>query len=91
MINLIGKPLNIKENIKPEQLFIKDKYLISNNQRKDSIPQEKEFNDLAITGKKGSWTTYIGDFGANKNFQRAAYAYKYFKRLKIIDTVKLAN
>jgi hypothetical protein len=37
MINLIGKPLNIKENIKPEQLFVKDKYLITNNQRKDSI------------------------------------------------------
>jgi len=52
---------------------------------KDSLPQEKEFKDIMIPGVKGSWTTYIGDFGTNKNFGRIAYAFKYFKRLKIID------
>jgi hypothetical protein len=52
---------------------------------KDSIPQEKIFNDLSLPGIKGSWTTVIGDFGINKHYGRMAYAYKYFKRLKIID------
>ena len=58
---------------------------------KDSLPQEKEFKDLAITGIKGSWTTFIGDFGINKSYGRIAYAYKYFKRLRIIDTNSLAD
>jgi hypothetical protein len=190
-INLTGKPVNIKENIKPEQLFVKDNYLITNNQRKDSvfmifempsmkcvaafgikgngpdefgfprivetaedsilfyiyemnnekiykvsikhfypeyfltlskksrsfdekqivfignktayysataskgkliyyfnrdsIPQDKSIKDLAIPGINGSWTTLIGDFGININFGRIAYAYKYFKRFRIID------
>jgi TolB-like 6-blade propeller-like len=189
-INLTGKPVNIKENIKPEQLFVKENYLITNNQRKDSvfmifeipsmkcvaafgergngpnefgfprivetvedsilfyiydnnekvykvsiknlypkyyitlskksrsldekqivfinnktayfsataskskmiyyfnkdsIPQDKSIIDLAIHGIKGSWTTLIGDFGINTNCGRIAYAYKYFKRLRIID------
>jgi hypothetical protein len=189
-INLTGEPLDIKENTNAEQLFIKDKYLITNNQRKDSIfmifelpamkciaafgakgmgpgefnypriiqteedsvlfyiyeyfnekvykvtlkhlkpeyyltlpknrsyddkqiiftssktgyyasagdkgkkvyyfnkdslPQQKIFNDLAIKGVKGSWSTLIGDFGMNVNEGRIAYAYKYFKRLKIVD------
>jgi hypothetical protein len=52
---------------------------------KDSIPQEKLLKVLAIPGKKGSWTTVLGDFGINKYYGRIAYAYKYFKRLKIID------
>lgn len=52
---------------------------------KDSLPQEKTINDLAIPGIKSSWTTVIGDFGINKYYGRLAYAYKYFKRLKIID------
>ncbi len=52
---------------------------------KDSLPQEKEIKDLAIKGMKGSWTTYIGDFGTNRELGRMAYAYKYFKRLRIID------
>ncbi len=198
-INLTGEPLNIKENIKPEQLFVKGNYLVTNNQRndslfmifelpalkciaafgakgngpdefgyprivetaedsilfyifdminekvykvsekrlspeyyfsfpkqnrtfdekqivfidsktayyvsnsakgkmvysfrKDSIPQEKTIKDLAIPGKKGSWTTVIGDFGINPYHGRMAYAYKYFKRLKIIDiqTMKERN
>ncbi len=47
---------------------------------KDSLPQEKEFKNLAIPGIKGSWTTFIGDFGMNKSCGRIAYAYKYFKR-----------
>jgi hypothetical protein len=190
-INQIGEPLNIKENTKPVQLLVKDKYLVTNNQRndsifmifelpdfkciaafgrsgrgpdefgfptivetaedsilfyiyeqtnekvykvtinylkpeyyltlpkqnrsfgdkqivffdnntayysssapkgkmiylfnKDSLPQEKKFKDLAISGIKGSWTTFIGDFGTNKDLGRIVYAYKYFKRLKIID------
>jgi hypothetical protein len=190
-INLTGKPLNIRENIKPEQLFVKGDFLITNNQRKDSvfmifeipsmkcvaafgvrgngpdefgfprivetaedsilfyiyemnnekvykvslkhlypeyyitlskksrsfdekqivfinnktayysstaskgkmiyyfnkdsIPQEKSIEDLTIPGIKGSWTTLIGDFGINSNYGRIAYAYKYFKRLRIID------
>jgi hypothetical protein len=190
-IDLKGEVLNIKENIKPQQLFVKDKYLITNNQRSDSIfmifelpgmkcvasfgvkgngpdefnfpqivettedsvlfyiyemtnekiykvsaarilpeyyltlskanrsfgdkqifftgirtafyasstakgkmiytyntdsiPQERVLCNLSIKGKKGSWTTWIGDFGVNRNEGRAAYAYKYFKRLKIID------
>jgi hypothetical protein len=189
-INLTGKPVNIKENIKPEQLFVKENYLITNNQRKDSvfmifeipsmkcvaafgergngpnefgyprivetaedsilfyiydinekvykvsiknlypeyyitlskksrsfdekqivfinnktayysatasksemiyyfnkdsIPQDKSIIDLAIHGIKGSWATLIGDFGINTNCGRIAYAYKYFKRLRIID------
>ena len=190
-INLVGEPLNIKENIKPEQLLVKGNYLITNNQRKDSIfmifelpemkciasfgikgigpdefgypqivqtaedsilfyifdmmnekvykvpvrhlspeyyfsfpsknrnyddkqivfsdsklayivstvpkgkmilswmkdslPQEKTVKDLSIPGVKGSWTTLIGDFGINFDLDRMAYAYKYFKRLKIID------
>jgi len=190
-IKLTGEPLNIKENIKPEQLFVKDKYLITNNQRndsvfmvfelpamkciaafgikgngpdefgfprivetvedsilfyiyemnnekvykvslkhlypeyyitlskksrsfdekqivfisnktayyaataskgkiiysfyKDSLPQDKSIKDLKIPGVKGSWTTLIGDFGINSNYGRIAYAYKYFKRLMILD------
>ncbi len=56
---------------------------------KDSIPQEKKIRDLAISGMKGSWTTYIGDFGINKKSDRIAYAYKYFKRLKIIDILTM--
>ncbi len=190
-INLTGQPLYLKENIKPEQLFVKGKYLVTNNQRndsvfmiftlpdlkciaafgikgrgpnefsfprivetfedsilfyiyeqtnekiykvsinhikpeyyltlpkqnrsfgdkqlvffdnnttyysastskgkmiyyfnKDSLPQEKQIKNLAITGIKGSWTTFIGDFGTNKTLGRIAYAYKYYKRLKIID------
>jgi hypothetical protein len=51
----------------------------------DSLSPETMFNDLAIPGLKGSWTTYIGDFGVNTFHNRMAYAYKYFKRLKIID------
>ncbi|TAL65453.1 MAG: hypothetical protein EPN88_09575 [Bacteroidetes bacterium] len=198
-INLTGEPLNIKENIKPEQLFVKGKYLVTNNQRKDSVfmifelpslrcvaafgvkgngpgefgfpgivetaedsilfyiyeitnekvykvsrkhlnpeyyltlpkqnrsfddkqiafidsktayysasavkgkmiysynkdslPQEKGIKDLSIPDKKGSWTTLIGDFGINSNHGRIAYAYKYFKRLKIVDiqTMKERN
>lgn len=190
-INLTGEPLNIKENIKLEQLFVKGNYLITNNQRRDSvfmvfeipslkcitafgvkgngpdefgfprivetaedsilfyiyeplnekvykvamnhlkpeyyltlpkqtrsyddkqivfvnsrtayfsssaakgkmiysysrdsIPQAKAYRDLAIPGIKGSWTTLIGDFGISNKFGRITYAYKYFKRLRIID------
>jgi hypothetical protein len=190
-INLTGKPVNIKENIKPEQLFVKGNYLITNNQRKDSVfmifeipsmkcvaafgikgngpdefgfpriaetaedsilfyiyemnnekvykvslihlypeyyltlskknrsfdekqivfidnktayycataskgkmiyyfnkdslPQDRSIKDLTIPGIKGSWTTLIGDFGINTDYRRIAYAYKYFKRLMIID------
>jgi len=193
--DLTGFPLNIKENIKPEQLFVKGKYLITNNQRKDSVfmvfelpsmkcvaafgvkgngpdefgfprivetsedsilfyiyemnnekvykvplnklypeyyltlpkknrsfdskqitfidsksafyaatalkgkmiyyfnqdslPQDKSFIDLSIPGIKGSWTTLIGDFGINNGSGRIVYAYKYFKRLKIIDIQSL--
>jgi len=58
---------------------------------KDSLPQEKEFKNLAIPGIKGSWTTFIGDFGINKSNGRIAYAYKYFKRLRIIDINSLAD
>jgi hypothetical protein len=199
IINLTGEPLKIKENTKPEQLLLKDKYLITNNQRndsvfmifelpdfkciaafgvkgkgpgefsfprivetdedsvlfyiyelinekvfkvtlkhlkpeyyltlpkqnrsfadkqivfinnatayyssstakgkeiyfynRDSIPQAKTYKDLAIPGIKGSWTTLIGDFGINTKSGRIAYAYKYFKRIKIIDlqTIKERN
>ncbi len=190
-INLSGKPVSIRENIKPEQLFVKGNFLITNNQRqdsifmifeipsmkcvaafgvkgngpdefgfprivetaedsilfyiyemnnekvykvshthlypeyyitlskksrsfdekqivfidnktayfsatalkgkmiyyfsKDSLPQDKSIEDLAIPGIKGSWTTLIGDFGINNDAGRIAYAYKYFKRLRIID------
>ena len=190
-INLTGKPVSIRENIKPEQLFVKGNFLITNNQRKDSVfmifeipsmkcvaafgvkgngpdefgfprivetaedsilfyiyemnnekvykvsvkhlypeyyitlskksrsfdekqlvfidnktayysatalkgkmiyyfnkdslPQDKSIRDLAIPGIKGSWTTLIGDFGINNDVGRIAYAYKYFKRLRIID------
>lgn len=190
-IDLIGEPVNVPEKIKPEQLFVKNNYLITQNQRKDSLfmifrypemecvtafgvngrgpdefqfprlietmedsilcyiyemftdklykvplrtlkpeyyltlpkqdrslgdkmsvfitsrmayypmstpkgksvftfnadsmPQEKLFLDLRIPGLKGSWTTYIGDFGVNAIRDRMAYAYKYFKRLKIVD------
>lgn len=36
-MELIGTPLNIKENIRLTQLLVKDKYLITNNIREDSI------------------------------------------------------
>jgi hypothetical protein len=52
---------------------------------KDSVPQANVYKDLAIPGIKGSWTTLIGDLGVNVVNGRIAYAYKYFKRLKIID------
>jgi hypothetical protein len=58
---------------------------------KDSLPQEKEFKNLSISGIKGSWTTYTGDFGTNKSLGRIAYAYKYFKRLRIIDIQSLTE
>lgn len=48
---------------------------------KDSLPQEKQIKNLAIIGIKGSWTTYIGDFGTNKTLGRLAYAYKYYSLL----------
>ena len=51
----------------------------------DSLPNEKSMADLAIPRLKGSWTTYTGDFGTNFACGRIAYAYKYFKRLRIID------
>lgn len=51
----------------------------------DSLPQEKIYKDLAIPGIKCSWTTVTGDFGISKYYGRIAYAYKYFKRIKIID------
>ncbi len=51
----------------------------------DSVPQERLFHELAIKGLKGSWTTYIGDFGINIDQNRIAYAYKYFRRLRMID------
>jgi hypothetical protein len=56
---------------------------------KDSLPREKAITDLAIPGIKGSWTTFIGDFGINKYYNRIAYAYKYYKRLRIIDITSL--
>jgi len=56
---------------------------------KDSLPQEKAIIDLAIPGIKGSWTTFIGDFGINNYYNRIAYAYKYYKRLRIIDITSL--
>jgi hypothetical protein len=56
---------------------------------KDSLPQERQIKDLAISGIRGSWTTYIGDLGINKNFGRIAYAYKSFKRLRIIDLLTM--
>ena len=58
---------------------------------KDSFPREKEFKNLAIPGIKGSWTTFIGDFGMNISYGRIAYAYKYFKRLRIIDIKSMAD
>ena len=36
-IDLIGEPVNVPEKIKPEQLFVKNNYLITQNQRKDSL------------------------------------------------------
>ena len=56
---------------------------------KDSLPQVRKFKDLSISGINGSWTTFIGDFGINKSLGRIAYAYKYFKRLSIIDMKNL--
>jgi hypothetical protein len=60
---------------------------------KDSLPQEKIVKDLAIPEFKGSWQSVIGDFGINMHYGRIVYAYKYFKRLKIIDeqTLKERN
>jgi len=60
---------------------------------KDSLPQEKVIKDLVLPGIKVSSTTVIGDFGINKQFNRMVFAYKYFKRLKIIDfqTMKERN
>jgi hypothetical protein len=52
---------------------------------KDSLPQGKVIKDLTLPGIKTSWTTVIGDFGMNKRFGRMVFAYKYYKRLKIID------
>ena len=52
---------------------------------KDSLPLKMKYKDLSISGIKGSWTTYIGDFGTNKYLRKIAYAYKYFKILRIID------
>jgi len=53
---------------------------------RDSVPQIKAINNLAIPEiKNGSWTTYIGDFGGSIENSRMVFAYKYYKRLKIID------
>ena len=57
----------------------------------DSVPKEKEISDLSIPGLKGSWTTYIGDFGINTVHSRLAFAYKYFKRLRIIDPATMVK
>ena len=45
-IELIGTPLSFKENIKPQQLLIKNKYLITKNDRKDSVFMIFELPDL---------------------------------------------
>ncbi len=85
VINLTAEPLHTKEITRAVQMFVKDNYLITNNSRDDSIPKEKGICDLSIPGLKGSWTTYIGDFGVNDLHGRLAFAYKYFKRLRIVD------
>ncbi|MBN2635719.1 MAG: hypothetical protein JXR61_05570 [Prolixibacteraceae bacterium] len=50
----------------------------------DSAQNKMVFN-LSFSESHKSWASYIGDFGANAEKQRAVYAYKYFKRLVFID------
>lgn len=50
----------------------------------DSVQNNRIFN-LSFSDTYKSWASYIGDFGANAEKQRAVYAYKYFKRLVFID------
>lgn len=55
-MELIGTPLNIKENIRLTQLLVKDKYLITNNIREDSIFMIFELPDykcVSLFGYKG--------------------------------------
>ena len=62
-INLTGKPINIKENIKPEQLFVKGNYLITKNQRKDSVFMIFEIPSMkcvAAFGVKGNGPDEFG-------------------------------
>jgi hypothetical protein len=55
----------------------------------------KEVYNLGLNPKRKSWTSYIGDFVANPERNRMAYAYKYFKIIKFMDldaqTVKTIN
>lgn len=53
IVNLKGQPMNLKENIKPEQIIIRDKYLIINSQRKDSIFMIFELPDLKCISSFG--------------------------------------
>ncbi|WP_303921306.1 BF3164 family lipoprotein [Draconibacterium sediminis] len=50
----------------------------------DSIQNQMIFN-LSFSDAYKSWASYIGDFGANAEKERAVYAYKYFKRLVFTD------
>ncbi|MFP4065466.1 MAG: BF3164 family lipoprotein [Bacteroidales bacterium] len=67
----------------------------------DSTPKGKEIFDLKLTDNdsygseiynlsfidnRKNWAVYTGEFGVNPKANRMVYAYKYFKRLKFIDT-----
>lgn len=47
--------------------------------------QTRMIYDLSFSEAHKSYASYIGDFGANAEKQRAVYAYQYFKRLVFID------
>lgn len=49
---------------------------------------KKEIYNLAFSSKHKNWAAYIGDFEANKDKNRAVFAYKKFKRLVFIDIEK---
>lgn len=53
-------------------------------EKKDSI-ETALLHNLAFSPKHKNWTAYIGDFCINPACNRMVYAYKYFKRICVMD------
>jgi len=50
-----------------------------------------EIYNLSFIDNIRNWAVYTGDFGVNPKTTRMVYAYKYFKRLKFIDTESMES
>lgn len=86
-----SQPINDKQivSLSPNEFVYAEsikggKGIFSFGIQNDSVRNEMIYN-LSFSSSHKSWASYIGDFGANKQKNRAVYAYKYFKRLVFVD------